>query len=123
MGLAAAAAVTVAVLVALTLLPAIALLLGERLRPRRTGPPAIPGRAGRRHRGAAEPRDRRPGLPTRWVRLVTRVPLLTVALVVGWPAGGGDPRPGPRAGAARQQHRSGVVAAAADLRRHHRSLR
>ena len=33
MGLAAAAAVTVAVLIALTLLPAIALLLGERLRP------------------------------------------------------------------------------------------
>ena len=65
-------AVTTAVLVALTLLPAIALLAGTRLTPR-------PRRARRR---AASPPDSRNSLSSRWLRLVTRVPALTVVIVV-----------------------------------------
>jgi putative drug exporter of the RND superfamily len=77
MGLAAAVAVAVAVLVALTLLPAVALLFGSRLRPRRRDG-VVPGRRLLRRRSSRP----RVGVPTRWVRLVTRVPLLTVGLVV-----------------------------------------
>ncbi|MGH3414106.1 MAG: MMPL family transporter [Marmoricola sp.] len=75
MGLAAAGAVTMAVLIALTLLPAIALLLGERLRPK--------PRRRRRRRSAeasAEPVQRL-GVGGRWVRVATKVPLLTIAVV------------------------------------------
>jgi RND superfamily putative drug exporter len=73
MGVAAAGAVAVAVLVALTALPALMGLAGERLRPR-------PGsRAARR-----ELVDPATGgtLGSRWVRVATRLPLLTVAVVV-----------------------------------------
>jgi RND superfamily putative drug exporter len=77
MGLAAASAVLVAVTVALTLLPALALLLGERLRPR-----SRPGTRRPRLRLRRRPRGERVGVPTRWVRLVTAKPLLTVAAVV-----------------------------------------
>ncbi|HEX6148323.1 MMPL family transporter [Nocardioides sp.] len=72
MGLAAAGAVSTAVLVALTLLPAIALLLGERLRPK-------PRRAPKPRRKGKPPKV---GFGTRWVRAVTRVPLLTIAAVL-----------------------------------------
>jgi RND superfamily putative drug exporter len=72
MGLAAAGAVLVAVLVALTLLPAIALLLGERLRPKPAKPPR-PQKQGKKPRV---------GLATRWVHAVTRVPVLTIILVL-----------------------------------------
>ena len=72
----APAAVTVAVLVALTLVPAIGLLFGERMRPERAprGPPrgavgAGPGRAS----AFADAVGAR----------VTRVPVLTVVVVVG----------------------------------------
>ena len=58
MGLGAAFAVTVAVLVALTLLPAIALLLGERLRPTATSLPAAPSSC---HRRAPRSASRRGG--------------------------------------------------------------
>ena len=81
MGLAAAGAVTIAVTLALTLLPAVALLLGERLRPK----PRREKRRSRRHRtDHAEETPRPPGVgfATRWVRTVTRVPLLTVAGVL-----------------------------------------
>lgn len=77
MGLASAATVAIAVVIALTLLPAVLSLLGERMRPRR-------GR--RTSRGADAPADAertdRTALAARWVRLVTRVPLLTVLIVV-----------------------------------------
>ncbi|RCK68761.1 MMPL family transporter [Desertihabitans brevis] len=65
MGLFAALGVAVAVVVALTLLPALMALAGERMRPRKPKPAAERGRP---FRG--------------WVRLVTRVPALTVAVVV-----------------------------------------
>jgi RND superfamily putative drug exporter len=80
MGLAAAGAVTIAVMLALTLLPAVALLLGERLRPK----PRREKRRRRHRTGGAEaaPRQPGPGFATRWVRMVTRAPLLTVAGVL-----------------------------------------
>ena len=78
MGLGAAAAVAIAVLVALTLVPSIALLLGERLRPR----PRRPRRTRRRRKATTPPRER-VLLRTRWVHLVTARPVLTTAAVVG----------------------------------------
>lgn len=73
MGVAAAGAVAVAVLVALTALPALMGLAGERLRPKKGS------RAARR-----ELTDPATGgtMGARWVRIVTRIPLLTVLLVV-----------------------------------------
>lgn len=68
MGVAAAAAVTVAVIVAVTLIPALLAFAGERMRPK----PKRRRRAGRE----------RAGLSRRWVRVVTRVPALTVVIVV-----------------------------------------
>jgi RND superfamily putative drug exporter len=70
MGAAAAATVAVAVVVALTVLPAILSLFGERLRPE-------PSRF-RRHTDDAT----RTTLGARWVALVTRRPLITTLLVV-----------------------------------------
>jgi RND superfamily putative drug exporter len=82
MGLGAAFSVTVAVSVALTLLPAIALLLGERLRPK-------PRKARRNRRAASEARpgevtepSLRPTVAVRWVAAVTRRPVLTTVAVV-----------------------------------------
>lgn len=74
MGMAAAAAVAMAVLIALTLLPAIALLFGERLRPRQRRP--------RRKARAATAAGQRLGFAGWWVRVATKVPLLTIAAVV-----------------------------------------
>ena len=81
MGLGAAFSVTVAVSVALTLLPAIALLLGERLRPK-------PRKARRDRRAAkadveaeAAP-SLRPTVAVKWVAAATRHPVLTVVAVV-----------------------------------------
>ncbi len=73
MGFAAAAAVAVAVLIALTAVPAMLSLAGERLRPR-------PGSRAARH-AVVEAGDTHT-VGARWVSLVTRVPALTVALVV-----------------------------------------
>ncbi|GAB3979346.1 MMPL family transporter [Plantactinospora veratri] len=71
MGLAATAAVIVAVLVAVTLIPAVLGFAGDRLRPK-------PGsRAVRRATG-----DGRGSMGGRWVRLVTRRPLVTTLAVV-----------------------------------------
>jgi len=67
MAVGGAVAVAMGVLAALTLLPAIALIAGERLRPRAR---------------KADARPLRPSLADRWVRLVTRVPALTIVLVV-----------------------------------------
>ncbi|MDO9396986.1 MAG: MMPL family transporter, partial [Herbiconiux sp.] len=73
MGLGAALSVVVAVLVALTLLPAILGLFGRRLVPKPTS------RAARREL-AAEGTHRTMG--ARWVKIVTAKPLITVAVVV-----------------------------------------
>ena len=72
MGLASAFTVSLAVLIALTLLPAVLGLLGERLRPRRSA---------RAEKRAADGRAR-PKLTTRWARLITKVPALTILLVI-----------------------------------------
>jgi RND superfamily putative drug exporter len=75
MGMAAAAAVTMAVLIALTMLPAIALLLGERLRPK-------PRRPRRKRKDAPAEPGQRHGFASWWVRVATRLPALTIAAVV-----------------------------------------
>lgn len=67
MGVAAAVGVAIAVCVAVTLIPALLSFAGHRLRPR----------APRRRKRAP-----RAGLATRWVRLVTKVPVLTVVIIV-----------------------------------------
>lgn len=71
MGLASAGAVLIAVLVALTLLPAVFGFSGAKLRPK-------PARPRRKRKRPAEPGR----FARRWVRTVTAVPLLTVAVVV-----------------------------------------
>ncbi|WP_172381399.1 MMPL family transporter [Streptomyces sp. MNP-20] len=74
MGLAAAGTVLLAVLVAVTLLPALLGCAGSRLRPKPDS------RAGRRERGTADAARRNGG--ERWARWVTRRPLATVVAVV-----------------------------------------
>jgi RND superfamily putative drug exporter len=75
MGVAAAVGVAIAVLIALTLLPALLGFAGERLRPR-------PRRVRPAKAAAVTRRRDRPGLARRWVRLVTKVPVVTVLVVV-----------------------------------------
>ena len=74
MGIAAAVAVAVAVLIALTLLPALLGFAGTKLRPKQ-----------RARRAGAQGTDRRTqgvGVPRRWVRIVTKWPVLTIAVVI-----------------------------------------
>jgi RND superfamily putative drug exporter len=68
MGLAASFGIGVAVLLALTALPALMTLAGERLRPRRTGAPSPDGTS---------------RLARRWVSVTTTRPLVTILVVVG----------------------------------------
>ncbi|WP_167880280.1 MMPL family transporter [Nocardioides guangzhouensis] len=86
MGLAAAAAVAVAVLAALTLVPSIALLLGERLRPRRRTRPDKPAADERppKKRTKQKRTKEKVLLRARWVHLVTAHPVLTIVPVVGF---------------------------------------
>lgn len=71
MGVAAAIGVAIAVAVALTLLPALVGFAGEALRPKP-----------RKHRKNKAPRAERVPLGTRWVRLVTKIPVITVVIVI-----------------------------------------
>ena len=85
MGLGAAAAVTVAVVIALTLLPAIALLLGERLRPRSARPEKVSGKGPKE---AGRPRTKQPkadgaGFAACGYAAVTRFPVVTILGVLG----------------------------------------
>lgn len=83
MGLAAAASVAIAVLIALTLVPAIALSFGARLRPRARRRQRR-GRGAQAATGPAAPPTKQapPGVVSRkWLRLVTRRPLITVVVV------------------------------------------
>lgn len=83
MGIAAAVGVAIAVAVALTLLPAMVGFAGEALRPKPKG-----ARRSKRPQPAdgepaeAAPPQPRTSLGTRWVRLVTKVPVITVIIVV-----------------------------------------
>ena len=77
MGLAAAGTVAVAVIVALTLIPALLGFAGERLRPRPTErglAPSVP---------SASASSARPTLWLRWARLIHRVPALFVVVPIG----------------------------------------
>src|SRR3954447_26294842 len=82
-GLAAAAAVTIAVVIALTLVPAVALLLGERLRPRSARTPDKPEEPEKRRSKQRASKPAAAGFASLWVRTVTRVPVLTIVLVLG----------------------------------------
>ncbi len=89
MGVAAAVGVAIAVLIALTLLPALLGFLGDRLRPKVTQPrgrartrAAAAGHAPQAQHAAEPERRPRVGLGRRWVRAVTRFPLVTVVLVL-----------------------------------------
>ena len=75
MGVAAAFGVAVAVLIALTLLPALLGFAGEKLRPKVRAPSIRSGHITGARRTSI-------GLARRWVRLVTAVPVLTVVIVV-----------------------------------------
>ncbi|WP_425955779.1 MMPL family transporter [Xylanimonas sp. McL0601] len=87
MGVAAAAGVGIAVLVSLTLLPALLGFAGERVRPK-----ARKARAPRRAKKAKPAVDASGGFFGRWVHVVTRRPVVTIVLVVAalgalaWPA-------------------------------------
>jgi len=82
MGIAAAVGVAIAVLIALTLLPALLGFMGARLRPKQPAEPKKSRAAKSAARAARPPRAPRVGLARRWVRLVTKVPVLTVVLVL-----------------------------------------
>src|SRR5699024_7815253 len=80
MGVAAAATVALSVVVALTMLPAMMGILGERLRPRRMR--RLMADNGGTVR-APDPRQRpRRSLGRAWVTLVTKVPALTILVVI-----------------------------------------
>ncbi len=74
MGIAAAIGVAIAVLIALTLLPAMLGFAGDKLTPKQRKPRPARVKAG-------HPKERI-GLARRWVRLVTKVPVLTIVLVI-----------------------------------------
>ena len=75
MGVAAAVGVAIAVLIALTLLPAMLGFAGAKLKPKARAPKA------KKAAQVATP-TARVGVARRWVRLVTKVPILTVVIVV-----------------------------------------
>ncbi|PFG41713.1 RND superfamily putative drug exporter [Isoptericola jiangsuensis] len=78
MGIAAAASVGIAVLVSLTLLPALLAMAGDRLRPK----PRKPRRAGKGRRQAAPTDAHESRFFTGWVKAVTKVPVATILVVV-----------------------------------------
>ena len=94
MGVAAAVSVGVAVLVSLTLLPALLSFAGGRLRPRAPRERTSRSKSRSKARRAAAPDDgvRRNRFFDGWVRGATRFPVLTIVLIVGaiaaltWPA-------------------------------------
>ncbi|WP_375385558.1 MMPL family transporter [uncultured Microbacterium sp.] len=87
MGIAAAAAVLIAVLVAVTLTPAFLGLVKDRVRgwaPRRPRAARAAGRAARKDAGTTRAPKERVPFSRRWVRGVTRHPVVTtVSVVVG----------------------------------------
>ncbi|MCS5723003.1 MMPL family transporter [Herbiconiux sp. CPCC 203407] len=76
MGVGAAISVVIAVLVALTLLPAVLGLFGRRLIPKPTS------RAARRELASSDPSSTKRTLGARWVALATAKPVITVVVVV-----------------------------------------
>jgi RND superfamily putative drug exporter len=79
MGVAAAIAVAIAVLIALTLLPALLGYAGDRLRPKPKRPRSRKAKAAAAEHAARTPRV---GWAGRWVAAATKVPVLTIAIIV-----------------------------------------
>ena len=100
MGIAAAVGVVVAVLIALTLLPALLAMAGDTLRPgQRAIKKHAKAMAAGRHQAGGSPAPAQPvikepkhRLGRGWIRLVTKVPVLTIVIVIAalgalaWPA-------------------------------------
>jgi RND superfamily putative drug exporter len=80
MGVAAAVGVAIAVLIALTLLPAMLGFAGAKLTPKVRTPKAA--KAKRTTRNSPRSGRARLGFARRWVRLVTKVPILTAVIVI-----------------------------------------
>lgn len=80
MGVTAAATVAISVVVALTLLPALMGLLGERLRPRRVR--RLMAENGGVLPAPADGEKPKKPFGTTWVRAVTKIPALTIVLVI-----------------------------------------
>jgi len=76
MGIGAAVSVVIAVLVALTLVPAVLGLFGRKLIPKPTS------RVARRELASVDPTSTKRTLGARWVALATAKPVITVAVVV-----------------------------------------
>ncbi|WPO70851.1 MMPL family transporter [Streptomyces sp. KN37] len=79
MGLAAAGTVALAVLIAVTLIPALLGIAGGRIKPARPRPRRRKGHKGRKD-GAGSETAPRPGPGARWVRFITRRPLAVLLL-------------------------------------------
>ncbi|MFB7761022.1 MMPL family transporter [Streptomyces xiamenensis] len=85
MGLAAAGSVLIAVLIAITMIPALLGFAGDRILPRRTRDrPAAPDATGTGTTGATDPGTAatRPNMGARWARFVLRRPLAVLLVAV-----------------------------------------
>ncbi|MFB7899814.1 MMPL family transporter [Streptomyces xiamenensis] len=85
MGLAAAGSVLIAVLIAITMIPALLGFAGDRILPRRTRDrPAAPDATGTGTTGATDPGPAatRPNMGARWARFVLRRPLAVLLVAV-----------------------------------------
>jgi uncharacterized membrane protein YdfJ with MMPL/SSD domain len=83
MGLAAAGTVAIAVLIALTLVPAVLGFAGERLRPKTSEQPKMSERSWRRGpRSHRERRERRGQWGLGWARFISRVPALVLLVAL-----------------------------------------
>ncbi|AQP48605.1 transporter [Tessaracoccus aquimaris] len=107
MGIFAAATVAIAVAIALTFLPALMGLMGERMRPKAKKPA----------KAAKEPKAKRQGAFAWWVGVTTRHPIITIVVVVAGLIGLTVPTVGlqvalPNAG---QQHAGSPARVAYDL--------
>ncbi|QGU03536.1 MMPL family transporter [Corynebacterium comes] len=80
MGLSAAFTVFVAVLVALTFIPALLGILGDRTFAGRV--PGVAGNRPKKHIREGRPRSQRPTMGNRWIHFVRRAPGLVMAVVV-----------------------------------------
>jgi RND superfamily putative drug exporter len=80
MGVAAAGTVAIAVLIALTLVPALIGFAGRRVRPANAAGGLFRRRAKDFHHAHRKPRDEKPNMGTRWARFVIRRPVAVLLI-------------------------------------------